>query len=266
MIIDLSSLDQPIELDTASPTGEVKSLSKEELLTLVTKQNAANAVLTKQNAAHEEQNTVLTSTKRIALGEEGTGFNVQNAVLTSTELTALGEEGTGFNVQNAVLTSTELTALGEEGTGFNVESERSFSVKFAPDFTQVLLNKKVVCGRNKLWISGGMEYIFRLNTNTCSLQVTTDAGSFAINCKICNKGCGGKTIFDMNAHVPSLDVNTDRIILKKSAGIFTLEIKFDNKSGCDFNKWDVLVKASAGKWGYNVSPGWKRIITDFKLF
>merc|ERR1712086_997348 len=90
---DLSSLDQPFELDTASPTGEVKSLSKEELLTLVTKQNAANTVL------------------------------------TSTELTALGEEGTGFNVQNAVLTSTELTALGEEGTGFNVESERSFSVK-----------------------------------------------------------------------------------------------------------------------------------------
>jgi len=241
---DLSSLDQPFELDTASPTGEVKSLSKEELLTLVTKQNAANAVLTKHNAAHEEQNTVL----------------------TSTELTALGEEGTGFNVQNAVLTSTELTALGEEGTGFNVESERSFSVKFAPDFGATLLNKKVLCGRNKLWISGGMEYIFVLNTNTCSLQVSTDAGSVAINAKICNKGCGGKTIFDLNAQMPSLDVNTNRIILKKSVGIFTLEIKFENKSGCGFNTWDVLVSAKAGKWGVNLGSGWKRIITDFKLF
>ena len=244
MIIDLSSLDQPIELDTASPTGEVKSLSKEELLTLVTKQNAANAVLTKQNAAHEEQNTVLTSTKRIALGEEGTGFNVQNAVLTSTEL----------------------TALGEEGTGFNVESERSFSVKFAPDFTQVLLNKKVVCGRNKLWITGGMEYLFTLNTKTCLLQVKTNAGSVAIKAKICNKDCGSKTIFDMNAHVPRLDVNTHRVILEKSAGIFTLQIKFENKNGCGFNKWDVLVKANAGKWGTNINSGWKRIITDFKLF
>merc|ERR1712086_405737 len=219
---DLSSLDQPFELDTWAPTGEVKSLSKEELLTLVTKQNAANAVLTKHNAAHEEQNTVLTS--------------------------------------------TELTALGEEGTGFNVESERSFSVKFAPDFGATLLNKKVLCGRNKLWISGGMEYIFVLNTNTCSLQVSTDAGSVAINAKICNKGCGGKTIFDLNAQMPSLDVNTNRIILKKSVGIFTLEIKFENKSGCGFNTWDVLVSAKAGKWGVNLGSGWKRIITDFKLF
>jgi len=61
MIADLSSLDQPIGLDTASPTGELKSLSKEELLALVTKQNAAIA-------AHEEQKAV--RTKQIALGEQ----------------------------------------------------------------------------------------------------------------------------------------------------------------------------------------------------
>lgn len=58
---DLSSLDQPIGLDTASPTGELKSLSKEELPALVTKQNAAIA-------AYEEQKAV--RTKQIALGEQ----------------------------------------------------------------------------------------------------------------------------------------------------------------------------------------------------
>merc|ERR1712086_918750 len=53
---DLSSLDQPIELDTASPSDDLESLSKEQLLSFLKGQNAD---LKKQNAAHEEQNADL---------------------------------------------------------------------------------------------------------------------------------------------------------------------------------------------------------------
>merc|ERR1711865_1356158 len=61
---DLSSLDQPIELDTASPSDDLESLSKEQLLSFLKGQNAAHemqvADLKKQNAAqnaaHEGQN------------------------------------------------------------------------------------------------------------------------------------------------------------------------------------------------------------------
>merc|ERR1711865_979364 len=49
---DLSSLDQPIELDTASPSDDLESLSKEQLLSFLKKQNAD---LKKQNRELGEQ-------------------------------------------------------------------------------------------------------------------------------------------------------------------------------------------------------------------
>merc|ERR1719424_1729083 len=49
---DLSSLDQPIELDTASPSDDLESLSKEQLLSFLKGQNAD---LKKQNAELGEQ-------------------------------------------------------------------------------------------------------------------------------------------------------------------------------------------------------------------
>merc|ERR1712086_950693 len=70
---DLSSLDQPIELDTALPSDDLESLSKEQLLSFLKKQNAAHemqvADLKKQNAAHEEQNADLKKQNR-ELGEQ----------------------------------------------------------------------------------------------------------------------------------------------------------------------------------------------------
>merc|ERR1719272_1726112 len=74
---DLSSLDQPIELDTASPSDDLESLSKEQLLSFLKKQNAAheeqNADLKKQNAAqnaaHEMQVADLKKQNR-ELGEQ----------------------------------------------------------------------------------------------------------------------------------------------------------------------------------------------------
>merc|ERR1712086_838484 len=63
---DLSSLDQPIELDTASPSDDLESLSKEQLLSFLKGQVAD---LKKQNAAHEEQVADLKKQNR-ELGEQ----------------------------------------------------------------------------------------------------------------------------------------------------------------------------------------------------
>jgi hypothetical protein len=63
---DLSSLDQPIELGTGSPSDDLKSLSKEQLLSFLTGQVAD---LKKQVATHEEQNADLKKQNR-ELGEQ----------------------------------------------------------------------------------------------------------------------------------------------------------------------------------------------------
>merc|ERR1712086_269752 len=71
---DLSSLDQPIELDTASPSDDLESLSKEQLLSFLKGQNAD---LKKQNAAHEMQVADLKKQTR-ELGEQAMSQTVMH--------------------------------------------------------------------------------------------------------------------------------------------------------------------------------------------
>ena len=82
------------------------------------------------------------------------------------------------------------------------------------------------------------------------------------------KVCGAtttQTIFDMNQFVPQISVNTARVLFSRCAGVFCLDVKFANKAGCSFNKWDIFVKASMDFKAVQQGTGWVKVIGNCQI-
>eukprot|EP00931_Biecheleriopsis_adriatica_P081722 TRINITY_DN55079_c0_g1_i1.p1 TRINITY_DN55079_c0_g1~~TRINITY_DN55079_c0_g1_i1.p1 ORF type:complete len:242 (-),score=45.18 TRINITY_DN55079_c0_g1_i1:78-770(-) len=124
-----------------------------------------------------------------------------------------------------------------------------------------VVDKSLECLDKTIQVHFAMWLRFVLDPQHCAVEASVNSGSAKLRASLCGELPVSVTLLSG----PAVKYDTLGVTFTQCAhDVVCLDLRFDNKGGCDFNLWDVRTRASVQQ-PLPMRTGWVPVLWDVKL-